>query len=54
MKKAERCVTCGKGLLEQGCTTFQCPTCGEIIGRCAGCREQSITYKCPKCEFTGP
>jgi predicted RNA-binding Zn-ribbon protein involved in translation (DUF1610 family) len=54
MKKAEKCVTCGKGLLEQGATTFRCPMCSEIIGRCVSCREQSIKYKCPKCEFTGP
>jgi len=54
MKKAENCVTCGKGLLERGSTTFQCPLCDEIIGRCGSCREQSISYKCPKCEFIGP
>ncbi|MCK5261742.1 MAG: DUF1610 domain-containing protein [Thermoplasmatales archaeon] len=54
MKKAEKCITCGKGLLERGATTFQCPTCDEIIGRCGGCREQSVEYICPKCGFKGP
>lgn len=54
MKKANNCVTCGKGLLEQGSTTFLCPTCEEVIGRCNSCREQSIGYACPKCGFTGP
>ncbi|MFO7677233.1 MAG: zinc finger domain-containing protein [Thermoplasmatota archaeon] len=54
MKKAQQCVSCGKGLIERGSTTFQCPLCDEVIGRCNGCREQSIEYKCIKCEFTGP
>ena len=54
MKKAEKCVSCGKGLIEQGFTTFKCPECGEIIGRCNSCREQSVKYACMKCEFQGP
>ncbi|HWR26890.1 MAG TPA: zinc finger domain-containing protein [Candidatus Thermoplasmatota archaeon] len=54
MKKADRCISCGKGLLEQGSTTFQCPTCDTMIGRCANCREQSVDYLCPKCGFRGP
>ncbi|UCB59113.1 MAG: DUF1610 domain-containing protein [Thermoplasmatales archaeon] len=54
MRKAEKCISCGKGLLERGSTTFPCPKCEEIIGRCKSCREQSIKYNCPKCEFTGP
>ncbi|MBN1280341.1 MAG: DUF1610 domain-containing protein [Candidatus Thermoplasmatota archaeon] len=54
MRKADRCISCGKGLLEQGSTTFQCPTCEEIIGRCSNCREQSVVYTCPKCGFRGP
>jgi len=54
MKKAEKCITCGKGLLGRGSTTFQCPTCDVIIGRCNSCREQSIEYVCPKCGFKGP
>ncbi|MCK4995932.1 MAG: DUF1610 domain-containing protein, partial [Thermoplasmatales archaeon] len=29
MKKAEKCISCGKGLLERGSTTFPCPTCEE-------------------------
>jgi predicted RNA-binding Zn-ribbon protein involved in translation (DUF1610 family) len=54
MKKAEKCISCGKGLLERGATTFLCPICKEIIGRCTSCREQSIKYVCQKCGFTGP
>lgn len=54
MEKAEKCISCGKGLLEQGSTTFQCPMCSEVIGRCSGCREQSVKYTCTKCGFTGP
>jgi len=54
MKKAEKCISCGKGLIERGSTTFKCPDCEEIIGRCNSCREQSIGYTCSKCGFTGP
>jgi len=54
MKQAERCISCGKGLIKQGSTTFQCPTCDEIIGRCNHCREQSVEYTCKKCGFVGP
>ncbi|MFH1013480.1 MAG: zinc finger domain-containing protein [Thermoplasmatota archaeon] len=54
MKKAERCISCGKGLLEMGSVTFICPTCDAVIGRCDGCREQSIPYTCPQCGFRGP
>jgi len=54
MRKAEKCSTCGKGLLEQGSTTFHCPMCDETIGRCASCREQSVEYACKKCGFKGP
>ncbi|MCX6665641.1 MAG: zinc finger domain-containing protein [Euryarchaeota archaeon] len=54
MRKAETCITCGKGLLEKGSTTLPCPTCEIVIGRCSGCREQSIKYVCPKCGCTGP
>jgi len=54
MKKAEKCVSCGKGLIEQGYTTFKCPECKEIIGRCNNCREQSVRYTCMKCGFQGP
>ncbi|MBU0496372.1 MAG: DUF1610 domain-containing protein [Candidatus Thermoplasmatota archaeon] len=54
MRKADRCISCGKGLLEQGSTTFQCPTCDTIVGRCESCREQSIKYICRHCSFSGP
>jgi predicted RNA-binding Zn-ribbon protein involved in translation (DUF1610 family) len=54
MEKTEKCISCGKGLLERGSTTFKCPNCEEIIGRCRSCREQSVKYNCPNCEFTGP
>ncbi|MEM0492996.1 MAG: zinc finger domain-containing protein [Candidatus Thermoplasmatota archaeon] len=54
MKKPETCVSCGKGLLEKGSTTFICPMCDNIIGRCSSCREQSVEYTCPKCGFIGP
>jgi len=54
MEKAEKCVSCGKGLIEQGATTFYCPSCQEGIGRCRNCREQSVKYTCKKCGFVGP
>ncbi len=54
MKKAERCISCGKGLLEIGSTTFICPQCDKMIGRCGSCREQSVSYTCTECGFTGP
>ena len=54
MKKAENCISCGKGLMQQGSTTFICPTCDQIIGRCNGCREQSVRFTCVKCGFIGP
>ncbi|UCH72450.1 MAG: DUF1610 domain-containing protein [Thermoplasmatales archaeon] len=54
MKQVEKCITCGKGLLEQGAAKFPCPMCDEFIARCDSCREQSVKYFCPKCGFTGP
>jgi len=54
MKQADKCISCGKGLVEQGSATFPCPMCDGIIGRCSGCREQSVKYSCQKCGFTGP
>lgn len=54
MKKADKCISCGKGLIERGSTTFICPNCDEIIGRCNSCREQNVKYKCKNCEFIGP
>lgn len=54
MKKAEKCISCGKGLIKRGSTTFKCPNCDDIIGRCYNCREQSVKYACVKCGFIGP
>jgi len=54
MEKAERCISCGKGLIEKGSATFICPMCDTVIGRCSSCREQSVKYVCPDCEFMGP
>jgi Zn-ribbon RNA-binding protein len=54
MKKADKCNSCGKGLVHRGSATFPCPICDEFIGRCYHCREQSIKYVCKKCGFTGP
>ncbi|HDN96181.1 MAG: DUF1610 domain-containing protein [Thermoplasmata archaeon] len=49
-----RCISCGRGLVEEGCTQFPCPECGYIIKRCNICRSQSAKYKCPECGFEGP
>ncbi len=50
-----KCASCGRGLRGPGTTQFTCPNCGETpIGRCARCRDQSVTYRCPKCAFEGP
>jgi predicted RNA-binding Zn-ribbon protein involved in translation (DUF1610 family) len=55
MAKAESCSSCGVRLVESGSTTFSCPQCGEIVlGRCKQCRDQSVTYMCTKCGFSGP
>ncbi|MEF8879734.1 MAG: zinc finger domain-containing protein [Candidatus Thermoplasmatota archaeon] len=54
MKQTDRCISCGKTLLKRGYTTFPCPNCDTIIGRCSSCREQSVKYTCSKCSFTGP
>ena len=54
MKKAEKCISCGKGLIEKGSTTFICPNCTYIIGRCNSCREQNVKYQCLECGFIGP
>ncbi|MCK5300495.1 MAG: zinc finger domain-containing protein [Candidatus Thermoplasmatota archaeon] len=54
MKKAEKCISCGKGLIERGSTTFICPNCDTIIGRCNSCREQNVKYHCQECGFIGP
>ncbi|MGC8565352.1 MAG: zinc finger domain-containing protein [Thermoplasmata archaeon] len=53
--EVEFCISCGKGLIEEGSVIFKCPNCGEYtIGRCRNCREMGIKYKCPKCGFEGP
>ncbi|MEF8848119.1 MAG: zinc finger domain-containing protein [Candidatus Thermoplasmatota archaeon] len=54
MEQAENCVSCGKGLLKLGSSSFKCPECKKLIGRCNKCREQGQKYTCPKCGFTGP
>jgi len=35
-------------------TAFPCPSCGNKIIRCGGCRKRSVKYKCSDCSFTGP
>ncbi|MEM4221739.1 MAG: zinc finger domain-containing protein, partial [Thermoplasmata archaeon] len=33
--EVEFCISCGKGLSEEGSVVFKCPNCGEFtIGRC--------------------
>lgn len=50
-----RCSSCGLALSQRGATHFPCPDCGKAtIGRCARCRDQSVTYRCPECGFAGP
>ena len=49
-----RCISCGRGLVEEGYAQFPCPECGYIIKRCAICRSQVAVYKCPECGFEGP
>ncbi|MEM2925548.1 MAG: HVO_2753 family zinc finger protein [Methanocellales archaeon] len=50
----EYCISCGVKLFGKGFTRFPCPNCGEPIGRCAKCRQQSNKYICKKCGFIGP
>ncbi len=50
----KNCTSCNAPLAEEGATEFGCPACGVKIDRCYRCREQSITYVCPKCGFGGP
>jgi predicted RNA-binding Zn-ribbon protein involved in translation (DUF1610 family) len=38
----------------RGNAQFPCPRCGTAIARCAGCREQSVTFTCRSCDFGGP
>ncbi|HYB63442.1 MAG TPA: zinc finger domain-containing protein [Thermoplasmata archaeon] len=50
-----KCASCGRSLRGAGATQFLCPNCGEAaIGRCSRCRDQSVTFRCPKCAFEGP
>lgn len=50
-----RCTSCGSALTGHGSTHFLCPDCGvETLGRCPRCRDQSVSYRCPKCGFAGP
>jgi Zn-ribbon RNA-binding protein len=50
-----RCSSCGLTLAGRGSARFICPECGEVqLGRCVRCRDQSVTYTCPKCSFEGP
>jgi len=49
-----RCISCGRGLVDEGCVAFPCPECGTIIGRCRTCREKSAKYECPECGLVGP
>jgi len=56
MESEKICSSCGVRLgKNDGMTFFKCPECGVVeIGRCPQCRDQSITYTCTKCGFTGP
>ena len=56
MENEKICSSCGVRLgKNDGMTFFKCPNCGEVeIGRCPQCRDQSITYTCQKCGFSGP
>ncbi|MGQ0797217.1 MAG: zinc finger domain-containing protein [Methanobacteriota archaeon] len=50
-----RCSSCGAVLGGKGSTQFACPSCGAAtIGRCARCRDQSVTFRCPACRYEGP
>ncbi len=48
------CISCGRSLRAKGSVEFACPDCGEPLGRCQQCRDQSVTYRCPQCRFLGP
>ena len=54
-KKIVRCTSCGVPLTGEKVVSFDCPNCGDfVIGRCKHCRDQSATYTCPECGYTGP
>ncbi len=48
------CLSCGRSLRAKGSVEFPCPDCGEPLGRCQQCRDQSVSYRCPRCGFQGP
>ncbi|MCL4357206.1 MAG: zinc finger domain-containing protein [Candidatus Thermoplasmatota archaeon] len=53
MGTRDTCSSCGKGLVGEGFSIFDCPECGDsIIGRCRSCREHSTKYSCEKCGYT--
>ncbi len=55
MTEEVNCSSCGIMLVGHAITSFPCPSCGETrIGRCAQCRDQSVSYTCPSCGFSGP
>jgi len=55
MSEEKICTSCGRRLARGKSTVFKCPSCVEQeIGRCETCRDQSVTFVCPKCHFTGP
>lgn len=52
---AHACSSCGRTLIGWGVVMFSCPKCGAPgLGRCAQCRDQSVGYRCPQCDFQGP
>lgn len=52
---ARACSSCGRALIGWGVVSFLCPKCGSVgLGRCAQCRDQSVGYHCPTCDFRGP
>jgi predicted RNA-binding Zn-ribbon protein involved in translation (DUF1610 family) len=55
MENEKICSSCGIRLIGKSTTFFPCPNCGKTeIGRCPNCRDQSVTYICAKCGFSGP
>ena len=55
MENEKICSSCGVRLIGKSTTFFLCPNCGKTeIGRCPNCRDQSVTYVCAKCGFSGP
>ncbi len=48
----KRCNSCGT--MEKNFVMFPCPNCGNVIYRCAKCRESKNKYVCEKCGFEGP